>query len=533
MRTLLLSNINMQPLKAFLKPWEVICGEFNSILMDLSNPESAAASAEFSRILCLYDGETMMGDAFYGEGEPEQCESFLSALESFCAAHPEKAVVANTYCFGTGRWLSFADLLHPQSLRAAEARLNERLIAIARIYPNLLLIDTELLFRRYGEDTLLSDSFWYLGRIRYSNQYFRSLASFIHQACDAFASRSRKVLVLDLDNTLWGGILGEAGPLGISLSQDGTGRCYRDFQRALKAVQRTGVLLAICSKNNARDLDQVFERNSMMLLRRDDFACICANWEPKPHNILKIAETLNLDIDSFVFIDDSPVERELMRTSLPSVTVPEFPARTEDLPAWFLRTIVPAWFGKYRLTAEDRGKTRQYKANEERRQLSQALDFDKFLTNLQIECVLHVDPAEQIDRIAQMTQKTNQFNLTTRRYEIPDIRRFLDSPNHAIVLLEYKDRFGPEGAVGLAILDYAELRIDSFLMSCRVIGRKIEDRILSKAFELFQARGCPRIVGEFIPTLKNQQVASFYETHGFTLVSEEADGRNIYERIIT
>ncbi len=532
MRTLLLSNINMQPLVAFLKPWDVSCGEFNSILLDLSNPASPAASAEFDRTLCLFDSDTMMGDALYGVGPPVQCESFLTALASFCAAHTEKLVIANTFSFGTGRWLNFADLQHPMSLRSVESQFNERLIAIARANPNLLLVDTELLFRRHGEDALLSEAFWYLGRIRYSNQMFRSLATLLHQAADAYAHSARKALILDLDNTIWGGILGETGPLGIALSEDGVGRCYRDFQRALKAMKRAGVLLAICSKNNPGDLDEVFERNSMMILRREDFACIRANWDPKPQNILNIAETLNLGVDSFLFIDDNPVERELIRTALPGISVPEFPARVENLPSWFLREIVPAWFGKYTLTAEDQNKTTQYKVNEERRELYRSLDFDSFLESLQIECVFHADPVEQINRIAQMTQKTNQFNLTTRRYQIPDVQRFLDSPDHAVVLMDYTDRFGSEGAVGLAILNFAESRIDSLLMSCRVIGRKVEDRILDKVFDLFRARGSQKIVAEFIPTLKNQQVTTFYDSHGFTLLHEETDGCKTYEKII-
>ena len=403
---------------------------------------------------------------------------------------------------------------------------------MARTNPNLLLVDTELLFRRHGEDALLSDAFWYLGRIRYSNKMFRSLATLLFQAADAYAYRGRKVLIVDLDNTIWGGIVGEAGALGIALSEDGVGRCYRDFQRALKAIKRTGVLLAICSKNNPGDLDEVFDRNPMMILGREDFACIRANWEPKPKNILNIAETLNLGVDSFLFIDDNPVERELVRTALPGVSVPEFPVRAENLPSWFLREVVPESFGKYMLTAEDQKKTAQYRVNEKRQRLCHTLDFDSFLDSLQIECVLHVDPAEQINRIAQMTQKTNQFNLTTRRYQIPDIQRFLDSPDYAVVLLEYKDRFSSEGAVGLAILNFAESKIDSLLMSCRVIGRKVEDRILGKVCELFRARGCPGIAAEFIPTLKNQQVATFYDSHGFSLLSEEQDGRKIYEKII-
>jgi FkbH-like protein len=532
MRTLLLSNINMQPLVVFLKPWEVVCGEFNSMLLNLSNPASAAASNEFGRILCIYDSDTLLGEAFYGDGAPEQCDLFLDTLEKFCAAHPEKVVVANTFCFGSGRWLNFADLLHPQSLHTAEARLNERLIGIARANSNLLLIDFETLIRRHGESALLTDSFWYIGRIRFSNLMFRSLAQQLHLAADAFANRSRKVLILDLDNTLWGGIVGETGPNGIALSEDGVGRCYRDFQRAVKALQRTGVLLAISSKNNPGDLDEVFRTNSMMVLRREDFVCIRANWQPKPENILSIAETLNLGVDSFVFLDDNPVEREMVRTALPDVAVPDFPANIENLPTWFLREVAPAWFGKYTITNEDLAKTSQYRVKEQREQLSRSLDLGAFLESLQIECAIHVDAVSQINRIAQMTQKTNQFNLTTRRYEVPQIQRFLDSPDHAVLLLEYKDRFGSEGSVGLAILDFLESRIDTFLMSCRVIGRGVEDLILAKACDLFRERGKNHVTAEYIPTRKNQQVASFFDSHGFALLSENADGRKIYERII-
>jgi FkbH-like protein len=522
----------MQPLTAFLKPWEVVCGEFNSMLMDLSNSASVAASAEFDRILCIYDSDSLMGDAFYGEGAPAQCDLFLAALESFCAANRDKIVITNTFCFGTARWLNFADLLSPQSLYAIEARLNEQLIAIAQSNPNLILFDIGTLIRRFGENALLADSFWYVGRIRYSNLMFRSLAEKLHQVADAYSNCSHKVLVLDLDNTLWGGIVGEVGPNGILLSEDGVGRCYRDFQRAVRALQRTGVLLAISSKNNPEDLDEVFASNTMMILRKEDFVCIRVNWEPKPANIVKIAEALNLGLDSFVFIDDNPVEREMAHAALPEVAIPDFPAHVENLPAWLLRDIAPAQFGKYNITAEDLAKTKQYRKSEDRQQLARTLDLDAFLENLRIECAIQVDPASQINRISQMTQKTNQFNLTTRRYEIPQIQQFLDSTDHALLLLEYKDRFGSEGSVGLAILDFAESRIDTFLMSCRVIGRRIEDRILARACELFRERGSKHIMAEFIPTRKNQQVAEFFDSHGFTLVSVDADGRKLYEKII-
>jgi len=531
MKVLLLSNINMQPLVQFLNPWDVTVGEFNSLILDLSNPSSLAQSPEYSHILCLYDTDSLLGEALYGEGTPEQCEFYLEALELFCLAQAGKVVITNTFCVSSARWLNFADLTHEASLRSLENHLNERLLQLTKKHSNLIVIDIELLFRLYGEQALLSNAFWYMGRIRYSNQMLRVLANRVQQAVRAYSSQCRKVLILDLDNTLWGGIVGEVGPLGIDLSNDGKGWCFRDFQRVLRALRKTGVLLAIASKNNAADIDEVFQKNPMMVLQREDFACIRANWEPKPCNILEIAATLNLGVNSLVFIDDNPAERELVVTSLPEVAVPEFPARVEELSPWFLREVAPTYFGKTRITSEDVRKTEQYRANEERRQLSVSLDLDAFLENLRIECKLQVDPGDQVARIAQLTQKTNQFNLTTRRYQIPEIEFFLNSPAHAVVLLEYSDRFGFEGAVGLVILNYKECRIDSLLMSCRVIGRHVEDRLLDKACELLRSRGCGRIVGEFISTPKNQQVASFYDSHGFVVLAEY-EGRRLYEKVM-
>ena len=530
MKTLLLSNINMKPLVALMRPMEIVCGEFDSILTDLVNPQSAAASGEYDRILCLYDGDSLMGEALYGEPAPDRCDALIAALDGFCTRHPEKIVVTHTFCLGSARWLTYADLAHPQSLKARETVLNQRLVALAHRNPNMLLFDLEAIVRRHGEVSLFTAAFWYAGRIRYTSLMFRELGAAVRQALDAYGNKAKKVLVLDLDNTLWGGIVGETGAHDIVLSEDGAGRCYRDFQRALKALARTGVLLAICSKNNPGDVDEVFERNPMMILRREDFAAIRVDWQPKPENIADIARSLDLGLDSFVFIDDNPVERSLMAGMVPEVTVPAFPAKPEELPGWFRHTVVPRHFGKYVISEEDGNKTAQYRANEVRHGLAARLDLDTFLAELGIECTLHVDSPDHIARAAQMTQKTNQFNLTTRRYQIPDIRRFVESNDHSVILLDYKDRFGSEGAVGLAIVDLLDGRLDTFLMSCRVIGRRVEDRLLDKAADVLRARGQEKMVGELVPTRRNGLVSSFYEDHGFRPVSSGADGRKLYER---
>ena len=258
-------------------------------------------------------------------------------------------------------------------------QLNAKLADIARTRVNLLVLDIEVLFRRHGEDRSFPDAFWYVGRIRYTAKMFDLLGQTIKRALNAHAQKSRKVLVLDLDNTLWGGIVGEVGALGIALGEDGPGRCFRDFQRALKAIRKTGVLLVVVSKNNASDVDEVFEKNNMMVLKREDFVIIRANWQSKAENIVAIADTLNLGVDSFVFVDDNPVEREEITRFLPGVAVPTFPDRRGDLTDWFLRDVVSAHFGKYKITGEDTAKTEQYRANDARRKMAMNFDLDGYL----------------------------------------------------------------------------------------------------------------------------------------------------------
>jgi FkbH-like protein len=233
-----------------------------------------------------------------------------------------------------------------------------------------------------------------------------------------------------------------------------------------------------------------------------------------------------------VFIDDNPVEREAVRKFLPEVAVPEFPARIENLQTWLLREVIPAYFGKYAITAEDEAKTEQYRANAARQKLATSFDLDGYLSELNIECDIRVNAPNQLVRAAQMTQKTNQFNLTTRRYDITDLTRFVESAEHAVLMLDYRDRFGDEGSVALAIVDLAEGRIDTFLASCRVIGRKVEAQLLDKAVELCRDRGLQKVIGEYIPTRKNTMAATFYEDHGFTPMLRAPDGRTTYEKPI-
>ena len=530
MKAHLISNITMAPLASYIEPWEITVGEYDSLITELIDPRSASAGEQTTHVVALFDTDTLFGDARFDPGAPRRSDDFFSALASFCSAHPEKVVITHTFCAAARRPATFADTIQRDSVRALELAANSRLVDLANAHRNLVVFDIELIFRRYGEDHLVNPSFWYAGRIRYTPLMFKELAATIKQAVAAYSNVSRKVLILDLDNTLWGGIVGETGALGIELSENGAGAIYREFQRKLKALKSLGVLLAICSKNNPDEVAEVFEKNSMMVLGREDFASIRVGWDPKPQTIMDLAETLNLGLDSFVFIDDSPVEREMVSRALPDVQVPDFPSRLEALPDWIVDEVIRPFFPRYRLTTEDLTKTEQYHANAARKTLKSTFDLSRFIEELNIVCEFDVNDINTVDRASQLTQKTNQFNLTTMRCDVATVADYVEDPDRALVVLRYSDRFGPEGIVGVAMLNLRTGLIANFLLSCRVIGRNVEDELLRKVGQLFRDRRVQKMIAEYIPTSKNSIVSSFYETRGFSLVSEDGAGHKVYQR---
>lgn len=324
--------------------------------------------------------------------------------------------------------------------------------------------------------------------------------------------RPRKCLVLDLDNTLWGGIVGEDGPGGIAIGGDYPGNAFALFQQAVKQMGRDGVILALCSKNNAADVDAVWDTNPGMILGRDDFAATAINWNDKASNIRSLATRLNIGLDSMVFVDDNPAERELVRSQLPMVAVPDFPQRPAGLPA-FAAALVRDYFTAYNLTGEDRQKTGQYRANALRAQQQEHFtDLTDFIRSLDIRLTIAPADAMSLDRVAQMTQKTNQFNLTTRRYTRSDIEGFM-ARGAAVYTLAVADRFGDSGITGAMIV--RDGHIDTLLLSCRVLGKRIENAFVATVLNVLRQKGLRRVTAQYIPTAKNGQVADFYNRMGF------------------
>jgi FkbH-like protein len=342
--------------------------------------------------------------------------------------------------------------------------------------------------------------------------------------------RSSKCLVLDLDNTLWGGVIGDDGLQGIVLGQgDSAGEAYVALQRYAMRLKERGILLAVCSKNDEANARLPFEQHPEMVLKREDIACFVANWEDKAANLRLIAQTLNIGIDSLVFADDNPFERNLVRRELPEVAVPELP---ED-PAYFIDCISGAgYFESLALSAEDRERARLYQANGEREQLrGSATNIQDYLKSLNMEMTWKPFDDLGMQRIVQLINKTNQFNLTTERYGEAQVRSLMNDRKVLTWQVRLKDSFGDNGIIALLIGKLnAEcgFEIDTWLMSCRVLGRQVEEACLNLILEGARQLGANRIIGKYRPTAKNGMVRDLYPRLGFTQLGR-ADADSVAE----
>jgi FkbH-like protein len=378
------------------------------------------------------------------------------------------------------------------------------------------------LVKQAGRAAFYSPKMWYHGGMRFSMNAEKLLVGEMRHCFDAVQGKRKKALVLDLDNTLWGGVIGEDGMNGIALSDIGPGSRFQDFQSHLKRIKDTGVLLALCSKNNPDDALAVFREHPAMVLREDDFVAIRINWELKPVNIRAIAEELNIGIDSLVFVDDNPVEREMVKTALPEVEVPDFPVDTARLPE-FADELFKRFFPILRLTDDDARKTRMYHENIEReasrRTARSHLDF---LRETGTVITARLAGEAEIPRVSQLTNKTNQFNLTTIRYTEKEIAALVANPDTPVFTISVRDKFGDNGLVGVMILRLAgtEANVDTFLLSCRVMGRYIEDAFVTAVEDRLRLQGITSVVATYIPTPKNLPVAQCWTKLGYTTLSE-------------
>ncbi|WP_442756457.1 HAD-IIIC family phosphatase [Methylocystis sp. JAN1] len=404
-------------------------------------------------------------------------------------------------------------------------RLNARLRKLARARS----VDLVAIDRRIAQDglqTWYDPALWCRAKQEVSFSAAPLYGDLVARLLAAKMGRSAKCLVLDLDNTIWGGVIGDDGLDGIALGHGSAlGEAFSYVQEYALELARRGVILAVCSKNDEANALEAFDSHREMLLRREHIASFVANWNDKASNLRAIAQELNIGLDALVFLDDNPVERGLVRQELPMVAVPEAP----DDPALVPRMLSDAgYFEAVAITTEDRQRTRLYQQNREHRSLkASASDLASYLKGMEMR--LHWQPLDQssLPRAVQLINKTNQFNLTTRRHSEDDVRSFMKDPSCFSLNLRLTDRFGDNGVIAITlgkVQDNGDAVIDTWLMSCRVLGRQVEHATLNLIAAEAGRLGAKRLIGEYRPTQRNNMVKDHYEKLGFVLMSRNADG---------
>ena len=450
---------------------------------------------------------------------------FIAELRSLWGRAREAgaAVIQQTFLDVTEPVFGGHDRMVPGAPGAVVARLNDRL-AEAAAEDGVCLLDVARASARDGIDAWFDVGRWLQGKLEIAPQAAPFYGDLAARILAALRGLSKKCLALDLDNTLWGGVIGDDGLDGIVLGEgSAAGEAHLALQRYAKQLKERGVILAVCSKNDAQIAEAAFRDHPEMVLRRADIAVFQANWDDKAQNLKAIAKRLNIGLDSLVFVDDNPIERARVRQALPMVAVPEMP---ED-PAHYVRCLADAgYFEAVAFTADDRNRAEQYAANAERETLlGTAESMDEFLRGLKMTAIYGPFTAVDHARVVQLINKTNQFNTTTRRYGGEEIARIMEDPDSLTLQFRLLDRVGDNGLVSTMILrpaagDEETLEIENWVMSCRVFGRELEFEAMNIAAEAARDRGMRALVADYIPTPKNDVISKLYPSLGFA----EADG---------
>ncbi|MBO4726814.1 MAG: HAD-IIIC family phosphatase [Spirochaetaceae bacterium] len=453
-------------------------------------------------------------------------ESYIQSFDLVYSRIPkEKQIIAFTLCDIGSIQITSSDF----AFRNAIEDFNSNIIALAHENRNIKVVNFSDFVYRYKKTDLVDWKYYFTSQLALNAKLAADFKKWFAEVQDQIALKRKKCIVLDLDNTLWGGVLGEDGIEGIKIGGDYPGKAFLYFQKSLIELSKSGVILAICSKNNEVDVRECWEKNPFNIINEKYISSYRINWNNKADNIKEIATELNIGLDSFVFIDDNPAERELVKQTLPMIEVPDFPEQPYNFPL-FIEEITEKYFKVYYLTDEDKKKTEEYKANAMRVSEQQKFaDMNSFIKSLEITMKIQFANIMNISRIAQMTQKTNQFNLTTRRYTEGDLNTMLTT-GAKIWCLSVSDKFGDSGITGAVIVRNGE--IDEFLLSCRILGKGIENEFIAKILGLLKKKGFTEIKATFIPTTKNVLVKNFYENNGFTVVSEK-NGEKYYSLNLT
>ena len=409
-------------------------------------------------------------------------------------------------------------------------KLNYLLMEKCTQYKNVFIIDIEYLQQIYGEDGIKENKMYYIAKMPLSTKILPEVAKQTIDVIKAMKGKMKKCVILDLDNTLWGGVIGDDGLENIQIGELGLGHAFSEFQMWLKELQKRGIILAVCSKNEEVVAKEPFLHHPEMVLHMEDIAMFVANWEDKASNIKKIQDTLNIGMDSIVFFDDNPFERNLVKSMIPDITVPDLP---ED-PSQYLEYVkLLNLFETAAYSETDKNRTKQYQEEMGRVNLQkQFSSYSEYLERLEMTAEAKPFDKFHFSRIAQLTQRSNQFNLRTIRYTEQEIEQLAKEKEHLTLYFTLKDKFGDYGLISVVVLDKQPentLFISEWLMSCRVLKRGMEEFILDEIIRTAEENGFKKVIGEYIRTPKNNMVSELYKKMGFHEVEKDRYEVNVTE----
>lgn len=513
---------------------ECVRAPYDQALQEALNPRSAINSSGVDAVLIAIDFRGFPIRCKPGSSEEESAVidaalAYLQTIRSGIAKNSKALCILQTLASPPESLFGSFDSVLPGTTLSVLTGINQGIVNSVRGTPDVLF-DVARLAETVGLAEWHSPGQWNMAKVPFSNAFVPLYADHASRIIAALRGKSRRCLVLDLDNTLWGGVIGDDGLEGIKMAQgDATGEAHLALQRYVLSLRERGIVLAVCSKNEEQNARLPFQKHPEMLLREEHFAVFHANWQDKATNVKAIAQELSLGLESLVFLDDNPAERALVREVLPQVAVPELP----DDPALFATTLAAAgYFESVAFSDEDVKRAGYYSDNARRITLSkQAGDLEGYLASLKMEITFQPFDETGRARITQLINKSNQFNLTTRRYTESEVAAIEGDPNAFTLQVRLSDIFGDNGMISVIIcrttpdLDW---EIDTWLMSCRVLGRGVENAVLQQIIEQAARHGVRKLVGVYRPTPKNKLVEEHYSKLGFTQTGQDADGTTLW-----
>lgn len=449
----------------------------------------------------------------------EELDSFIETLKTLRRNYSGTLIVSNCP-YPSSAEFDVHELEQPVTGLPAYTRAIEKFSTAAQDIENIKILNLAGLIQELGNQNSYDIRKWHLYKQPYTESLWQEIAKQTARIIAAQTIAAKKCIVLDCDGTLWGGIIGEDGIGGIELGQDFPGSAYQDFQKHLLHLRSKGLFLTVASKNNEEDVFEVFDTHDAMILQRDHISAWQVHWNSKADSIVAIADKLNIGTDAFVFVDDNPKEIAEVQERLPDVTCFLTPEEIAYLPGLLVNT---GLFDIANLTEEDKKRADMMLSEAKRKKESAAMSEEDFIKSLNLKIRVFEAQPQHLGRITQLINKTNQFNLTTKRRTADEVKKLAENDNTLLLGMDISDRFDDYGLVGVAILQNngeADWNIDSLMMSCRVLGRGAETSFLAKCAEAIAKRGGQNLIGRYIPTQKNKLVENLYHDHGFTATDD-------------